>query len=198
MPLTTVPLTAAPVPPAPKLPQAATTTAAPVAAQRRVEALSTPLASLESTQTLRPLTPREIEDPSALRWFVIQLSESENGFDPDLLPNLDIFGEYRLYTVAGVDQGRPRHTLRLGFFREESAAAAVAGYLSAFYENPVVKRVSAAERQRFAEQQVDARKDIGATGRHMIIEITNERVVRERRAHGPAGTGAAGPGAAGK
>jgi len=136
---------------------------------------------LESTQTLRPLTTSELQDAQALRWFVVQLSVSEESFDPDSLPNLDIFNEYRLYSVAGLDADRVMHSLRLGFFAEEGAASAVANYLSAYYEKPTVKRVSVAERERFADQRVEARKDIGATGRHAVIEITNERVVREKR-----------------
>jgi len=152
------------------------------ARERRIEALSTPLSSLESTQTLRPLTPVELQDASALRWFAIQLATADESFDPDTLPNLDIFSEYRLYSVAGTEQGKVRHALRLGFFAEESAAAAVAAYLAAFYDKPLVKRVSVAERTRFSQQRVEARKDIGATGRHAVIEITNERVVRPKRA----------------
>lgn len=143
--------------------------------------LPSKLPSLESTQTVRPLTPIEIEDSEATRWYVIQLCLSNETFDPDSLPNLDIFGEYRLYAVTGFDQGRVMHALRLGFFSEQVAAAAVASYLGAFYESPTVRRVSAAERERFADHRFEARKDIGATGRHAIIEITNERVVRERR-----------------
>ena len=137
--------------------------------------------SLETTQTVRALTPLELQDQVAMRWYVIQLSLSAEPFDPDNLPNLDIFSEYRLYSVAGLDQGRILHALRLGFFSEEIAAAAVASYLAAFYENSTVKRVSAAERERFADQRVEARKDVGATGKHAVIEITNERVIRETR-----------------
>src|SRR6202035_4967806 len=96
-------------------------------------------------------------------------------------PNLDIFSVYRLYSVAGIDQGRIVHALRLGFFSEENAASAVASYLAAFYDKPAVKRVSSAERQRFAERRLEPRKDVGATGKHAVIEITNERFVRERR-----------------
>jgi hypothetical protein len=146
-----------------------------------VEQLSTHLLSLESTQTMRPLTSLELDDDEATRWFVIQLSLSEQAFDPDSLPNLDIFSVYRLYCVEGLDQGRVMHALRLGFFGEQIAAAAVASYLADFYDEPTVKRVSTAERERFADQRVEARKDIGATGRHAVIEITNERVVREHR-----------------
>jgi hypothetical protein len=143
--------------------------------------LSTPLPDLESTQTVRALTQLELNDEQASRWFVIQLSLSEEAFDPETVPNLDIFSLYRLYCVAGIDQGRIVHALRLGFFSEEIAASAVASYLGAFYDKPVIKRVSSAERQRFADQSLKARKDVGATGKQAVIEITDERFVRERR-----------------
>lgn len=139
-------------------------------------------ANIDSTQTLRILTARELQDPAA-RWYVIQLSLAEQPFDPEALPNLDIFNEYRLYSVAGLDQGRILHALRLGFFAEEGAAAAVASYLGTFYDKPTVKRISVAERERFRDQRVEARKDIGATGRHAVIEITGEMHVRTKRAH---------------
>jgi hypothetical protein len=154
---------------------------APVPAPREVKKLDEPLESLESTQTIRALTPKELEDNEASRWFVIQLALADHAFDPDAVPNLDIFGEYRLYSVAGLDQGRVVHALRLGFFREEIGAVAVASYLAAFWDKPTIKRVSLAERERFAEQRVEARKDVGATGKHAVIEITDELVARRRR-----------------
>ena len=146
-----------------------------------VHKLNTPLPDLESTQTVRALTQLELNDEQASRWFVIQLSLSEDAFDPETVPNLDIFSVYRLYCVAGIDQGRIVHALRLGFFSEEIAASAVASYLGAFYDKPAIKRVSGAERQRFADQSLKARKDVGATGKQAVIEITDERYVRERR-----------------
>jgi hypothetical protein len=146
-----------------------------------VHKLNTPLPDLESTQTVRALTQLELHDEQASRWFVIQLSLSEDAFDPETVPNLDIFSVYRLYCVAGIDQGRIVHALRLGFFSEEIAASAVASYLGAFYDKPAIKRVSSAERQRFADQSLKARKDVGATGKQAVIEITDERFVRERR-----------------
>ena len=148
---------------------------------RRAEMPSAGRPNLESTQTLRPLTPSELKDDQSARWYVIQLSLSGESFDPDSLPNLDIFNEYRLYSVAGLDQGRILHALRLGFFADEGAAAAVASYLGEFYEKPTVKRISVAERERFRDQRVEARKDIGATGRHAVIEITGERHIRDSR-----------------
>ena len=148
---------------------------------RQAEQPSKRVPTLDATQTVRALTPLELEDNSASRWFVIQLSLAEDAFDPDTLPNLDIFSVYRLYSVAGIDQGRIMHALRLGFFTEEIAAGAVASYLAAFYDKPTIKRVSSAERDRFAEQSLEPRKDVGATGKHAAIEITSERFVRERR-----------------
>ncbi len=114
------------------------------------------------------MTQLELEDDNASRWFVIQLSVAEDAFDPDTVPNLDIFSVYRLYSVAA-------------FFTEEIAAGAVASYLTDFYDKPTIKRVSAAERQRFANQSLEPRKDVGATGRHAVIEITSERFIREKR-----------------
>jgi hypothetical protein len=147
----------------------------------RTDAKDARVASFDTTQTLRPLTPTELQDAASLRWFVIQLSCSEEAFDPDALPNLDIFSEYRLYSVASLEQGKTMHSLRVGFFSEESHAKAVAGYLGTFYNEPTVKRISAAERTRFAQHRVEARKDIGATGKHAVIEITDERVIRPKR-----------------
>ncbi len=180
-PSTVAPRTAAVKPPVLHTVPAAKATARGEVVRGEVAGAGAPAPSLESTQTLRPLTPLELGEHEATRWFVVQLALSDDAFDPDSLPHLDIFSLYRLYTVIGLDQGRLVHALRLGFFAEEVGARAVAGYLAGFYDKSVVKRVSVAERDRFADQRVEARKDVGATGRHLAIEITNELVVRGRR-----------------
>jgi hypothetical protein len=162
-----------------RVPAAVPTLSAPV--PRQAEESGKRVPSLDATQTVRALTELELEDASASLWFVIQLSQAEEAFDPDTLPNLDIFSVYRLYSVAGIDQGRIVHALRLGFFTEEISAGAVASYLATFYDKPTIKRVSSAERERFAEESFEPRKDVGATGKHAAIEITSERYVRERR-----------------
>jgi hypothetical protein len=167
------------VAPAPPTPQQKPPAHAPVPLQ--AEQPSMRALSLESTQTVRALTQLELEDDQVSRWFAIQLSLAEEAFDPETLPNLDIFRLYRLYSVAGIDQGRIVHALRLGFFTEQIAAGAVASYLAGFYDKPTIKRVSSAERERFAEQSLEARKDVGATGRQAVIEMTNERDIREKR-----------------
>jgi hypothetical protein len=116
-----------------------------------------------------------------MRWFVVELSSSDRAFDPDAVPNLDIFSVYRLYSLESIELGSVTHTLRLGFFTEQFAAKAVADYLADHYEAPAVRRVDAAERERFTERPMEARKNVEATGRHAVIEITDERYVRELR-----------------
>ncbi len=164
------------------LPMLAPVRAAVQSVRAPVPTPATRAPSLETTQTVRPLTSLELDQGGdGSRWFAIQLSTAEQPFDPDELPSLDIFNVYRLYSVAGHDQGRVRHALRLGFFTEEIAARAVASYLAGYYANATVRRVSLAERDRFGQRRVEARKDVGATGNHAVIEITNERVVRPKR-----------------
>lgn len=136
---------------------------------------------LESTQTVRRLTAAELSVAQSLRWFVIELSVTDHAIDPESVPNLDIYSLYRLYSVMELDQGRRMHALRLGFFSEEIAAKAVASYLAAYYEKPTIKRVSVAERERFSQRGIEARKDVGATGMHAAIEITGDRVARPVR-----------------
>jgi SPOR domain len=149
---------------------------APPATAHRESAIS-----LESTQTMRAITKAELEDENALPWFVIELATSNEAFDPDTVPNLDLFAEYRLYSVAELGGNDIVHALRVGFFSAEIAAKAVASYLSQYYDKPAIKRVSLAERERFQEQTVEARKDVGATGRHAVIEITDDLVARRKR-----------------
>ena len=132
------------------------------------------------TEEAKPSAP-DAPHGLASHGFAIQLSLAEAAFDPDTVPKLDIFSVYRLYSVAGIHEGRIVHALRLGFFSDQTAAGAVASYLAAFYDKPTIERVSAAERQRYAEQSLEPRKDMGATGKQAIIEITSERFVRDPR-----------------
>ena len=148
---------------------------------QQIQQINKPLPNLDAALTVRALTEQELENEQASRWFVIQLALANDAFDPDALPNLDIFSAYCLYSVAGIDQGRIVHALRMGFFSEEVGARAVASYLAAYYDNPTIQRVSSAECRRFADQRLEPRKDVGATGRQAVIEITNERFVRQRK-----------------
>ena len=142
--------------------KAETEARAKAAAEARVQANAikppvviqdSPLADLDSTQTLRVLTPLELHDDAQSKWFVVQLALSEQPVDLHTIPHLDIFDEYRLYTVAGLDQSRVLHSLRLGFFSEQVSADVVAGYLKTFFEAAEIKRVSGAEHERFADRR---------------------------------------------
>jgi hypothetical protein len=137
---------------------------------------------MDSTETVRTLTPLELEDREASRWFAIQLMLREEPIDAEQVPNLGIFAEYRLYSVTGLEQDRVRHALRVGFFSSELAAQAVAGYLVGYFDSPVVKRVSNAERERFADTGLAARKAVGASGVHAVIELATPVPLAERRA----------------
>jgi hypothetical protein len=139
---------------------------------------------MDSTQTVRTLTPLELADGEASRWFAIQLMLREEPIDSEQVPNLGIFAEYRLYSVTGLEQDRVMHALRVGFFSSELAAEAVAGYLGAYFDSPVIKRVSIAERERFADTGVAARKDVGASGVHAVIELMTPAPLAERRVDG--------------
>jgi hypothetical protein len=154
--------------------------------ERPAIALSAPEPSdaprIDSTQTLRALTALELADDQSSPWFSIQLVFSDEQIDPEQVPDLDLFSEYRLYSVAGLHQERIMHSLRLGFFSSELAAEAVAGYLRGFFDAPCIKRVSVDERERFAEESMTARKDIGATGVHAVIELTSPKALPERQA----------------
>jgi hypothetical protein len=136
---------------------------------------------MDSTQTVRTLTPLELADGEASRWFAIQLMLREESIDAEQVPKLGIFTEYQLYSVTGLEQDRVIHALRVGFFSSELAAEAVAGYLVAYFDSPVIKRVSIAERERFADTGLAARKDVGASGVHAVIELATPAPLAERR-----------------
>jgi hypothetical protein len=140
---------------------------------------------MDSTQTVRALTPLELADGEASCWFAIQLMLREEPIDAEQVPNLPIFEEYRLYSITGLEQDRVMHALRAGFFSSELAAEAVAGYLGTYFDSPVIKRVSIAERERFADTGVAARKDVGSAAMHAVIELATPAPPAERRLAAP-------------
>lgn len=131
------------------------------------------VSGIDSTRTVRALTSVELADAEAERWFVIQLMDSSEPIDPEQVPNLDIFFEYRLYSVSEATAAGSMHALRLGFFSSELAAEAVASYLAAHFPAKTIKRVSVAERDRFAQKLVVAKKDVGEAGKHTVIEVSS-------------------------
>jgi hypothetical protein len=150
------------------------------AATRQFEVLPGPLPPVDATQTLRPLNLPDLQEPAeadtgaetdTVKLFVIQLALTESELASGTIPNLAIFNEYRLYSVMGYDNGKIMHALRLGFFQDRAPAEAVSGYLGGHFEGPVVKRVTVAEKERFADRRVAARKDSGDSGTHARIEL---------------------------
>ncbi len=145
----------------------------PIPPPRAAQSASAPAGApvLDGSETVPTLAPLELADGEASCWFAIQLMLSEEPIDTEQVPSLGIFAEYRLYSVTGLEQDRVRHVLRVGFFSSELAAQAVAGYLVGYFDSPVVKRVSNAERERFADTGVAARKAVGASDVHAVIEL---------------------------
>jgi hypothetical protein len=161
-------------------------------AKRPVVIFDAPIEDVDSTQTLRALTPLELTDDTQSKWFAVQLALSEEPVKVESIPHIDIFDEYRLYSISGIDNARFMHSLRLGFFSAEGSAAAVAGYLRAFFDGAAVKRVSIAEHERFAERKAKAEKaaepEKTPAQREVAVSANRNAEVKDK----PAGNGSTG------
>lgn len=133
--------------------------------------------NLDSTQTIRALTNDELNDSAQEKWFAIQLAASEQPVNLDILPHLDIFEAYRLYSVATAGSGKIVHSLRLGFFKEAVSAEAVAGYLKTFFPSPSVLRISVAEQTRFKDAPQPRRAE-PEEPKNNVVELNNARASR--------------------
>ena len=119
--------------------------------------------SVDSTQTLRALSLPEAQDASQARWFVVQLVTSDRPINLDMMPRLEVFESYRLYTVAGRQDDGNLFALRLGFFSDDLSANTLCGYLKTFFPFPTVIRVSTAEHARFEKPAAAAPKTAAPT-----------------------------------
>ncbi|MGC3982932.1 MAG: hypothetical protein QM808_16900 [Steroidobacteraceae bacterium] len=128
---------------------------------------------LDTTLTIRTLTRTEAEDSNRPKWFAVQLALSEQPINLDTMPKLDIFAAYRLYSVASMENGGIRHSLRLGFFRETVSAEAVMGYLKAFFGTPTISQVSTAEYERFAEPKAKAQPTPAVEAK--VVKLNDKR-----------------------
>ncbi|HEY5757877.1 MAG TPA: hypothetical protein VIU34_18755, partial [Steroidobacter sp.] len=133
--------------------------------------------NLDSTQTIRALTNEEMSDAAQEKWFAIQLAASEQPVNLDILPHLDIFEAYRLYSVATAGSGKIVHSLRLGFFKEAVSAEAVSGYLKTFFPSPSVLRISVAEQSRFKDAPQPRRAE-PEEPKNNVVELNNARAGR--------------------
>jgi hypothetical protein len=105
--------------------------------------------AFDSTQTVRAVTIRELQDQDQRKWFAIQLVVSDRPVNLETMPRLDIFVSYRLYAVENQQGATSRYTLRLGFFTEAETAQTICEYAKTFFRSPSVVRVSAGEQARF-------------------------------------------------
>jgi hypothetical protein len=113
--------------------------------------------------------------------YVVELRVSPTPIDPHSVPLLDIFEVYRLYSEIGRENGRVRHALHLGYFKQSGTASSVANYLAAYFDAP---RVVHTVPSRSLHLKFAPLKDIGATGTHSVIELTGERPMpRQLSAH---------------
>jgi hypothetical protein len=110
--------------------------------------------TLNNKEAAGLITQTELTEESLSKWYVVQLSVSDEQPNTEQLPQHEIFAEYQLYTVACAVDGRLQHVVRLGFFGNEGGALAVAAYMKAFFENPTTTRVSVAEHDRFSRRKV--------------------------------------------
>ena len=106
---------------------------------------------VDSTQTMRAFTATELYDSHRPKSYAIQLVVSDRPVNLDMMPRLEIFAAYRLYTIAAKQADGNWHALRLGFFQDEESAQTVCGYLQTFFSSPSVVRISTAEQERFAQ-----------------------------------------------
>lgn len=164
-----------PTKPAVSTPAPAAKAATPAAPSKPIEARHP---DLDSTQTIRALTAEELSDEGKEKWFAIQLAASEQPVNLDAMPRLDIFEAYRLYSVATAGSGKIIHSLRLGFFKEEVSAEAVAGYLKTFFSSPTVLRISVAEQARFKDSTLPKRPEPESKPQANVVELSAARTSR--------------------
>ncbi len=134
--------------------------------------------SINAIERLPAMPARPAEAQGAPR-YVVELCVSAVPIDPRTIPLLDIFDVYRLYCDVGNENGCVRHALRLGFFKDTATAAALAMYLSSYFDGPRVLKLGNVQKARSIHLTFRPLKDIGATGRHAVIELTGERPARE-------------------
>ncbi len=120
------------------------------------------------------MSPKPADAQDAPR-YVVELCVSTVPIDPRSIPLLDIFDVYRLYCDVGNENGRVRHALRVGFFKDTATAAAVAKYLAFYFDEPRVLKLGNVRKARSIHLAFKPLKDIGTSGRHAVIELTGER-----------------------
>lgn len=130
----------------------------------------------DSTQTVRAVTLRELQDSNPQKWFAVQLVVSDRPFNLETMPHLDVFTAYRLYAIQGRLGTNACHALRLGFFADRQSALSLCADIQALFRFASVVQVSAAEQARFEKapkQEVPPEKS-PQTGAK-VVEISSAR-----------------------
>jgi|HubBroStandDraft_4_1064222.scaffolds.fasta_scaffold00413_11 hypothetical protein len=104
--------------------------------------------------------------------YAIQLRISPAPIDPRSVPRLDIFDMYTLYCDVRLENGLMRHSLRLGFFKDPATAKVIARYLASYFEATQIVHLNTTEQTRSLRVKLAALKDIGDSGRHTVIELS--------------------------
>lgn len=94
------------------------------------------------------------------------------------VPHLDLFDLYHLYHHIESREGRVRHSLRLGFFKEAAAAQAIANYAAVYFPSPRIAQITGLEEAESESRTFRATKDVGASGQFAAIELSTPQPVR--------------------
>jgi hypothetical protein len=130
---------------------------------------------LDSTQTVRAVTARELRDRNK-QWFAVQLAVSDRPVNLEALPRFDVFATHRLYAIQGRLGANACYALRLGFFTEQGAARTICEDLQAYYRSASVVQVSEAEQARFEKvPTLEVPVPRPASTSAAIVEISSAR-----------------------
>jgi hypothetical protein len=155
------------------------------AAATAASAAASPAARTKPGSALPAATP-------AAPFYAVQLLWAVQPIDMERVPQLAIFGAYRLYGAEGNRDGRRWYGLRLGFFADSISAQQVANYVRSEFSSVSVVPVSAGERERAtrstAQPMPAARSEERSHGLQFIDEVpTDTATSGSRPALGAAG-----------
>jgi hypothetical protein len=127
---------------------------------------------IDSTLTVRALTPLDHAADEASKWFAIELSATPAPIKAESLPAQPLLTAFQLYSVPDRQSARVVHSLRLGFFSQAHAAECVAAQLASTFHTRRVTRVSMAEYERFKDFNLTANRLKRVDERHQVIELS--------------------------
>lgn len=127
---------------------------------------------LDQTAASATVVTRIISKPHPAPRFIVQLCQSTQPIDPHAVPQLDLFELYHLYCHSKFTDGKMRHSLRLGYFKEPEHARAIASYLAPHFRHPLIVQIEMTEIISSLRAKFLPRKDVGTSGQHAAIVLT--------------------------